>query len=534
MSSKRARPNFLLFITDQHRADHLGCYGNDVVRTPAIDSIAARGTRFSQFYVATPICMPNRATLMTGRMPSLHGARHNGIPLSLSATTFVDVLASGGWKTALIGKCHLQSMSPRKPTLGMPEVDPALVLPPAELREANKNALADGNYEQELRSVWTQDPDHELKLPYYGFRHVELASGHGDKVVGHYGRWLEAQHPGSNKLRGVENQLPGNNTECPQAWRTAVPEELYPTAWVADRTCAYLEEHARNGDDEPFFIQCSFPDPHHPFTPPGKYWDMYDPADMDLPPSFNDAGPPPSHVAAIRAGRDAGTQNREGQRAIAITEREAREAKALTYGMITNVDDRVAQVLAKLDGLGLADNTVVIFTTDHGDFMGDHQLLLKGALHYQGVTRVPFIWADPAASAAGVIRDDPAGTLDIARTVLARAGLAAHNGAQGRDLIGEAPRDDPMVIEEHQRYGYMGFSHGFRARTLAGGRWRLTIYDDPNGFGELYDLDNDPDEQINLFEDPAQQNIRNQLMEVLLHQVIRLADTSPLATHHGP
>ncbi|MDX1485940.1 MAG: sulfatase-like hydrolase/transferase, partial [Alphaproteobacteria bacterium] len=124
------RPNFVLFITDQHRADHLGCYGNPLVRTPHIDALAAKGQRFTHFFTATPICMPNRATLMTGRMPSLHGARHNGIPLSLAATTFVDLLAAAGWHTALIGKCHLQSMSPAKPTLGMPEVDPALVLPP--------------------------------------------------------------------------------------------------------------------------------------------------------------------------------------------------------------------------------------------------------------------------------------------------------------------------------------------------------------------------------------------------------------------
>jgi arylsulfatase A-like enzyme len=533
MSDVRKRPNFLLFITDQHRADHLGCYGNAQVETPAIDAIAARGTRFSRFYVATPICMPNRATLMTGRMPSLHGARHNGIPLSLSATTFVDILAAGGWRTALIGKCHLQSMSPRKPTLGMPEVDPALVLPPEELREADKAILGHGRYDQELRSLWIKDADHNMTLPYYGFRHVELASGHGDKVVGHYGRWLEERHPGSDSLRGVENQLPGNDYQCPQAWRTAVPEELYPTAWVADRTCAYLEEHVTKGGDAPFFIQCSFPDPHHPFTPPGKYWDMFDPDDMELPECFNDSAVPPRHVAAIRKGREDGKQNRDGQRVIAITEREAREAKALTYGMIRNVDDRIRQVLAKLDELGLAEDTVVIFTTDHGDFMGDHQLLLKGALHYQGLVRVPFIWADPAAPGSGCERDDPSGTVDIATTVLARAGLAPHNGVQGRDLMA-GPADAPMVLEEHQRYGYMGFSHGFRARTLMGRRWRLTIYDDPDALGELYDLENDPGEQRNLFEDPAHAATRAALSEELLHRVMGLMETSPLATHHGP
>jgi arylsulfatase A-like enzyme len=532
MTTPASRPNFLLFITDQHRADHLGCYDNAQVQTPVIDSLAAKGTRFSRFYVATPICMPNRASLMTGRMPSLHGARHNGIPLSLSATTFVDILAAGGWRTALIGKCHLQSMSPRKPTLGMPDVDPALVLPPEELREAEKTILGHGRYDQELRSRWIEDPDHDMTLPYYGFRHVELASGHGDKVVGHYGRWLESKHPGSDSLRGVENQLPGNDYACPQAWRTAVPEELYPTAWVADRTCAYLEDHARTASDTPFFIQCSFPDPHHPFTPPGKYWDMFDPDDMEWPESFTDTQAPPRHVAAIRKGREDGKQNRDGQRVIAITEREAREAKALTYGMIRNVDDRIGQVLAKLEELGLAENTVVIFTTDHGDFMGDHQLLLKGALHYQGVVRVPFIWADPANPGAAE-RDDPSGTLDIATTVLARAGLAPHNGVQGRDLMA-GPRDEPMVLEEHQRYGYMGFSHGFRARTLIGRRWRLTIYDDADALGELYDLENDPAEQHNLFDDPAHQATRCALMEELLHRMMGLMETSPLATHHGP
>ncbi len=528
-----SRPNFLLFITDQHRADHLGCYGNTVVRTPAINSIAARGTRFSRFYVATPICMPNRSTLMTGRMPSLHGARHNGIPLSLSATTFVDVLAAGGWRTALIGKCHLQSMSPRKPTLGMPEVDPALVLPPEELREADKTVLGHGRYDQELGTSWTGNPAHELDLPYYGFRHVDLCVGHGDKVVGHYGRWLEARHPGADKLRGADNQLPGNGYVAPQAWRTAIPEELYPSAYIAERTCAWLGAHARDHADEPFFIQCSFPDPHHPFTPPGKYWDMYRPDDIALPASFHSSHPLPPHLAAIHAGRDTGKQNRGGQRAIAITEREAREAIALTYGMITNIDDRIAQVLAKLDELGLAENTVVIFTADHGDFMGDHQLLLKGALHYQGLVRVPFIWADPAAPGSGAVRDDLSGTLDIARTVLSHAGLAPHNGIQGRDLA-DGPDDTPMVLEEHQRYGYMGFGHGFRARTLMDKRWRFTVYDDAHGFGELYDLDADPLEQANLYEDSAYGAVRAELTERLLHRVMQLSETSPLATHHGP
>jgi len=94
------RPNVLFFITDQLRADHLGCYGNRTIRTPTIDQLAARGTSFDRFFVASPVCQPNRATLMTGRMPSLHGVRHNGISLPLNATTFVDLIRAAGWRTA--------------------------------------------------------------------------------------------------------------------------------------------------------------------------------------------------------------------------------------------------------------------------------------------------------------------------------------------------------------------------------------------------------------------------------------------------
>src|SRR6201987_1701070 len=111
------RPNFLLFITDQHRVDYLGCYGHPILRTPQIDSIATRGMRFERFYVATPVCMPNRATLMTGRMLSVHGARSNGLPLSLRANTFVDALRAAGYATALIGKSHLQNFTGFGPVL---------------------------------------------------------------------------------------------------------------------------------------------------------------------------------------------------------------------------------------------------------------------------------------------------------------------------------------------------------------------------------------------------------------------------------
>src|SRR5262245_18310174 len=125
-----ARPNILFFICDQLRADHLGCYGNRTVRTPAIDTIARCGVAFDNFYVASPVCQPNRATLATGRMPSLHGVRTNGISLSLDANTFIDMLRINGWRTALIGKSHLQNFGGMPPSLKRPEPPAGYAAPP--------------------------------------------------------------------------------------------------------------------------------------------------------------------------------------------------------------------------------------------------------------------------------------------------------------------------------------------------------------------------------------------------------------------
>jgi arylsulfatase A-like enzyme len=531
------RPNFLFIITDQQRADHLGCYGNPLVQTPNIDGLAKSGTRFDRFYVATPICMPNRATLMTGRMPSLHGSRHNGIPLSLTATTFVDILRAAGYDTGLIGKCHLQSISDAIPKIGMPDPDPDRLPLPEHLSEADKTWPLHGRYDQELPSTWRDEPDFEPTLPYYGFDHVELTIGHGDKTVGHYERWLKARHPDPASLRGAQNQLPGNDYIAPQAWRTRIPEELYSTSYVAERMIAFLERHAAGGR-KPFFLQCSFPDPHHPFTPPGKYWNMYEPKSITLPASFNPGERRiPSHLKKLYGDREAGKSNKDGVRVFAITEGEAREAIALTYGMITMIDDAIGRVLSQLKTLGLDSNTVVVFTTDHGDFMGDHQLLLKGSLHYCGLIRVPFIWSDFASERKDLANSALCGTLDLARTILERAGLTGHNGMQGKSLLpaveGESTVHDSLVIEEHQRRGYMGFENNFRARSLITEDFRLTFYEGAE-WGELYDFSNDPHELNNLWDDPKSKHLRAELFEKLARKMMELADTSPVATHHGP
>jgi arylsulfatase A-like enzyme len=265
---------------------------------------------------------------------------------------------------------------------------------------------------------------------------------------------------------------------------------------------------------------------------------MYAPEEILLPPSFN-AGERrlPPHLQQLYSEREQGKANRDGQRVIAVSETEARQAIALTYGMITMIDDAVGRILERLAALGLDDNTVVIFNADHGDFMGDHQLLLKGALHYQGLVRVPFVWADPAAKRRGVVNRGLCGTLDLARTILDRAGLEGHNGMQGRSLVeaveGGVTGHDAVIVEEHQRRGYMGFKNNFRARSLITEDHRLTLYEDTD-WGELYNLSIDPEEVRNLWHEPAAQHARHELTENLARKMMELTDTSPLATHHGP
>ena len=533
------RPNFLFIITDQQRADYLGCTGHPLLRTPNIDGLAARGRRFGRFYVADPICMPNRATLMTGRMPSLHGVRHNGIPLSLRANTFVELLRADGYRTALLGKSHLQNFHSTTPYLQRGAPPPGRTRPPEALTEAMKPAPGDGRYDQEQPASWQGDPDYRLDLPFYGFEHVDLCTGHGDRVGGHYDHWLRAQRPDADSLREADNALP-HDYICPQARRTALPEELYPTSYVAQMTLDYLDRHAAdgaraNGGRAPFFAMMSFPDPHHPFTPPGKYWDMYRPDDMTLPDSFHHGNrPPPPHVAHARAERDAGTAVTDMQSAFAVNEREAREAMALTCGMITMIDDAVGRVLDRLETLGLADDTVVVFTSDHGDFLADHGLMLKGPVHYQSLIRVPFIWADTGTAAAPGTCDSLCGTIDIGATILDRAGIEPYNGIQGRSLLGLAAGGtealyDSMLIEEDQQRSDFGFDEPPRVRTLVTGRWRLTLYHGVP-WGELYDLANDPSEMDNLWDDPAHQPVRAELMEKLARRQMALADRSPMPT----
>ena len=211
-----SRPNILCIVTDQHRADHLGCYGNPDVQTPNIDRLAREGVRFTESFVTNPVCMPNRATMFTGRVPKAHGLRENGNTLSPDATVLPEVLRQAGYATASIGKIHL-----------------------APFGMAHEHA----DHEYEMYESWRYwDEGGDLPLPYYALEHVYLVSGHGPGAYGHFRRELDAEAPGLREAWQKQNALE-SPTGAREAWKCAIPAERHFNTVIADKTIEYLENH---------------------------------------------------------------------------------------------------------------------------------------------------------------------------------------------------------------------------------------------------------------------------------------------------
>lgn len=443
--------------------------------------------------------MPNRASILTSLYPSVNGVRFNGIPLPEDSVTFPLLFKEAGYRTGLVGKGHMQ-----------PFLEP--------FSDRHSDDCRWWKKELDCR-------DRNLPSPYYGFENVSLVTGHGDRCGGHYEGWLKERLPDFADYVGRENQLP-HDYSCPQAVRTRLPEDLYSTSYISERAIDFLDEQAESDDDRPFILVVSFSDPHHPFNPPGRYWGMYDPADVVLPDNFTCSETPP-HLAAAREARLAGTDSREGYGPVALGEREARQAIALTYGMITMIDDAIGRIRTRLVELGLSGKTVQVFTSDHGDLLGDHGLILKGPLHYQGLILVPFLLADPTRKARKPVESSLFCGVDIGVSLLDRAGIQSPPGLHGMSLFdvlyGVKNDRQFLLIEDEYQEALPGFGKPPRLRTIVSENWRMTVYmGEP--WGELYDLVEDPGETRNLWDDRSAAGVKSQLMENLISLMIETTD----------
>ena len=479
-----SRPNVLFIITDQQRADHVGFMGNQIVRTPHLDALSERGTVFENAWVSNPVCMPNRSTLLTGRLPSAHGVIFNDRSLDWQVNTFARALAGADYQTALIGKSHLQHGMSRNavvPYRGAPAAESPY--PPGwdELED----------FEHFLSGERQETDD------FYGFQHAELAIDHGARATGHHLSWAIAEGGRQEDLLveyEADSPARKRSSHWWQIYQPPYDERFHSTNFVTQRTIDYLK--AAEESDKPWAVWCSYPDPHHPMTPPGAWFDRHRPDDMPLPATRHDPlTDAPEHLRIF--SRVAPTQQRNWVAPCGYGNDELlREAIAATYGMIEMIDDGIGRIMSTLEELGTRDDTIVVFTSDHGDMMGDHNLFLKGFMHYRGTLQVPLVIDAPGTPASRT--KALASSVDLAPTLLKLCGVKRYDGMQGCDLSPlldkstDSVRDHVLIEDDVSDITAKLTPIPGKTRTLITERFRYTR--NSKGEEQLFDLVEDADE----------------------------------------
>jgi len=451
--------------------------------------MARNGTRFSACITPNLVCQPSRASILTGLLPYSHGVSDNGIDLDpkFARQSFAAAFADAGYRTGLIGKAHFATSHTFAPT-GTPEC---------------RNS----------------DQPQDWSGPYFGFEHVELmVEGHNHWPPmkpprgQHYERFFHKDGRGEALQKLYETQLEPRSTAM-QTFHSALPPAFHNSTWVGDRTIDLITKNA----SEKFCIWASFADPHHPFDAPDPWSRMHHPDEVDLPPHRRldlERRPwwhrqslegKPQIVEHLRKIRE------EYSRIPVHTDRQLRELIANYYGMISLIDHNVGRILLHLESLGLEKNTLVVYSTDHGDWLGDHGLILKGPMAYEGLLRVGMLFQGPGVPAGKVV-GEPVSTLDLPATFADFAGVKTretHSRSLKKLIQGEDARDF-AYSEWDLRASRSGVE--LDLRTVRTKTHKLTV-DLRSGAGELYDLRNDPYEMENIFDNTK---TRKELMEMVL------------------
>jgi arylsulfatase A-like enzyme len=489
---EQRRPNVLILHTDQQRYDSLGCTGNPHAVTPHLDRLAEDGMLFTRHISAHPVCMPSRASLLTGLSLLAHGVSTNGIPLwrlaeddvpapcnriyekmfgkpfPRSIPTLADMLQEAGYATACLGKMHLQPH------------------------------MAHARFGFQDNYAWQSLPENaDWQGPFYGFQTCRLTLGHGERPChldgGHYARWLHAQHPeiARDVMAGKgRTQKPGVAGDI---YLSPLPSELHNSSWLADEACRVID-----AAQDPFFLFVGFPDPHHSWTPP-----------VDVGREFED-GPYPAFTplaAALRGKPDAIRRSLQRNHA---PEADCIQAYRHTNAMLHLIDRAVGRIVERLKHQGLYDDTIIVFTSDHGDFLGDYHCLRKDDLPYRCLLHVPFILKTADTDAAGRRIDTPMSGIDVVPTLLGLLGLDAPARLQGSNVFVGPSSDRRAFVSTHKD------GTGGAAMTIFDDRFRYTLFPH-TGEEELYDHEDDPRELCNLAGQTAYNStIKARREEVLL------------------
>ncbi|MGD7705232.1 sulfatase family protein [Microlunatus sp. Y2014] len=455
------RPNVLLITTDQQRYDTLACHGNQQVATPHLDALAARGTDFRRGYIQNPVCMPSRACIQTGRYVFQHGVEYMEDVIGSTPglppwePTLAERLHDVGYHTAAFGKIHM------KPPRGYDELQLTM----------GKGAR------------WRQAEGSPL----------------GPAQLGpNYAAWLESKRPGAYASIYAQRRTPEY-----AAARGALPNVLAADEcvdhWIAENTCEFL---ARDHED-PFFLWTGFCGPHGPFDPPEPYASRYDPDALTL---SDLAWASQSGLASQYAHQFPGE---EGEALL-------RRMTALYWGMVSYLDDQVGRISDVLTRQGLWENTIVIFTSDHGEMLGDFGRTGKASF-LESVIRVPYLVAAPSGRPGQTV-DALVEHIDLAPTVLDLVGLPQPPALPGRSL--RPLLEGAPVAEDWHRPVLCEFTSNdrqHRSKCLRTTDRKYVFHDDRAP--ELYDLATDPTELHNVAADPAYASDLAELQTALLERL---------------
>ncbi|KQX49248.1 sulfatase family protein [Paenibacillus sp. Root444D2] len=480
------KPNILLITSDQQHWNTIGAF-NEEIHTPNLNRLVREGTTFTRAYCPNPTCTPTRASIITGMYPSQHGAWTLGTKLLEDRHTVGEDFNRNGYQTALIGKAHFQ---PLRSTEEYPSLEAYPLL---------------------------QDLDKWRKFngPFYGFDHVELARNHTNEAhVGqHYAIWMEEK--GCKNWR--DYFLPPTGTmDNSILHKWPIPEEFHYNTWIAERSNALLEQYKEN--NEPFFLWSSFFDPHPDYLVPEPWDTMYDPDQLTIPgitPGEHDRNPPHFRMTQeenpdFSAWRETG-QGIHGYQSHSMQSPDERKKLVATYyGMISCMDKYIGNILDKLDELGLADNTIVVFTTDHGHFFGQHGLQYKGGFHYEDLIKLPFIVRYPAHVPEGRISPAIQSLVDLAPTLLSLSSIPIPSAMTGVDQSGVWLGTQ----SEARKHAICEFRHEpttIHQKTYVDERYKITIYYNQT-YGEIFDLQEDPGELNNLWNEPQYAALKSELL----------------------
>lgn len=511
------KPNILLITSDQQHWSTLGAI-NPFIRTPNLDRLARMGTRYDRAYCPNPTCTPTRASLITGLYPSQHGAWSLGTKLDENLPTLGGRLSAAGYATGLVGKAHFQPLA-STPDQSSLECHPL---------------LRDLDFWRRFHGPW------------YGFDQVELARNHADEHLAgqHYAIWMEEKGlkdwadyfqppPGSErrslKAPNAPYQTRHERTSTDRTWR--LPEEYHYSVWTAERSLALIREAVEA--EKPFFVWSSFHDPHPPYAVPEPFASLYRPEDMPIGRAHDDefARMSPWHREARKppgeadfGGCDQTGFGIHGGHSHLHDESELRADMACYYGMITLMDREIGRLFDYLDEADLWQNTVVVFTTDHGHFLGHHGLTAKGIFNYEDVIKVPMLVKTPGAERKGdAVSGAIQSLVDFTPTFLEAAGLEIDGSMTGVSQWEvwtgrkEHARDHALVEHRFQpRHPHI--------RTYVNERYKITLWKNQT-YGELFDLKEDPGELNNLWADPAARELK---LELLLKYAYAEMDREPM------